>query len=78
MLSIHQSSSPGSHPGCKGHNTGCLEAVAMEDNGKYRKSARMCPTQIASVEQQKVSWGKHRAGLGYGGYSHAGSVSRRG
>lgn len=50
----------------------------MEDNGKHRKSARMCPTQIASVEQQKVSWGKHRAGLGCGGYSHAGSVSRRG
>lgn len=31
MLLIHHSSSPGSHPGCKGHNIGCLEAVAMND-----------------------------------------------
>lgn len=31
MWLIHHSSSPGSHPGCKGHNIGCLEAVAMND-----------------------------------------------
>lgn len=31
MLLIHHSSNPGSHPGCKGHNIGCLEAVAMND-----------------------------------------------